>query len=183
MRTVAMGGGRNCQIVRFDQGSHFRTVLKAAIWQDRHNYPCAQAQGWGHALFDQPWTGNFEPEYFAAIPDGAPAIGAALIEHDVVVEIDPDAPPAVLALECWLAGVNSIYESADQQADVPIQVRSLADAMIERAVQRGRDRVHILTDLPPAGANLLFGRPYTVIDRWYFRKQMEVVAAEIKIAA
>jgi hypothetical protein len=183
LRTVQIDASRQCQIVRINTGSPFRTILKEAIWRHRNVYPAAETQGWGETLFGNPWTGSFQPRYYAAIPDGAPAIAAALIQHDVVKEIDADAPPIVLAKTCWLAGVDSIFESATQAADVPIQVRSLADVMIEDALQAGETAVHILTDLPPQGATLLFGRPFNVVGQWKYRKQLDVIAAEIPIKA
>jgi hypothetical protein len=174
-----MMGLKECRLVRIAPDSRLLACFQANLFAYQKLYPFHPAQGWGEGVFREvsPIINGLPPAFFGVLTDEQMPSIAALIHSDIVPEIDPDAPKIVYMRKGWIAGLPDAYEH-----DTPPDVQALGDSCIEEAGRLGLDKVHIVTGVPPANSNRLLGRPFTEIARWKYRKQFEVIAAEIPLA-
>jgi hypothetical protein len=172
-------GEKECRLVRIAPDSRLLACFQANLFAFQKQWPFHAAQGWGEGVFQQPSPiiNGLPPAFFGVITDEQMPSIAALINSDIVSEIDPDAPKIVYMRKGWIAGLPDAFEH-----DTPPDVTALGDACIEEAGRLGLENVHIVTGIPPAGSTKLLGRNFSEIARWKYRNRFDVIAAEIPIA-
>ena len=172
-------GPNESRLVQIQPDSSFMALLKAMLFVNQKDWPFHERQGWGAGVFGRssPIEG-IQPVYYGIITDGTMPTVAALIHKDVIPEIDPDAPTAVLQADGWVAGLPDAFEHA-----TPPDVQVLGDACIEAAGRIGLNKIHLVTGVPPEGTTKILGRRFTQIaPPWNYRKKFPVIAVEIPVA-